>query len=132
MPFDDTIDFVSNYTRVLPRDLFNEGNLVTNYGRLWILLEETSGHNAAIVQEDVPFFDIKQNEATGGIFIANLTFTIDGMAYRLERPLNSREKWPLMVVENDDDPDFEEVCIFDDDGNFTPEMLALIGLKADD
>lgn len=131
-PFAETSEYVGGYRRVLPRDLFNEGSLLKCYGRLWILLSETHGHNAQIVEEDVDHFDIQQNEATGGLTVTNLTFMIDGIPYRLERSLNSREAWPLMVTERAGDPDFEEVEVFDDHGNFTKEMLDLIGVEAVD
>ena len=100
---------------------------MTNIGRLWILLDEHRGHNASIVEEDVEQFDIRQNEATGGLTVTNLTFLIDGTRYYLERPLNSRDKWPLLVSEKDGDEDFEPIEIFDDKGQFTAEMLELIG-----
>lgn len=131
-PFAETSEYVGGYRRVLPRDLFNEGSLLKCYGRLWILLSETHGHNAQIVEEDVDHFDIQQNEATGGLTVTNLTFTIDGVPYRLERSLNSREAWPLMVTERAGDPDFEEVEVFDDHGNFTEDMLGLIGVEPGD
>tara|TARA_B100000929_G_scaffold48657_2_gene35123 strand:- start:6608 stop:7216 length:609 start_codon:yes stop_codon:yes gene_type:complete len=131
-PFPETSEYVGGYRRVLPRDLFNEGSLLKCYGRLWILLSETHGHNAQIVEEDVDHFDIQQNEATGGLTVTNLTFTIDGVPYRLERSLNSREAWPLMVTERAGDPDFEEVEVFDDHGNFTEDMLGLIGVEPGD
>lgn len=117
---------MEQYRRVLPRDLFNEGNLLTNIGRLWILLDETLGHKASIIEEDVDHFDIVQNQATGGLTVRNLTLMINGNRYYIERPMNSREKWPLIVTEKEDDYDFEEVEIFNEDGNFTDEMIDLI------
>lgn len=122
-------EYMGGYQRVLPRDAFNEGNLLTNIGRLWILLSEYPEHTARIEEEDVDFFNIQINDATGGLTVSNLTFTIGGVRHYLERPLNSREKWPLMVYEKDGDDDFESVEIFDEDGDFTSEMLELIEAK---
>lgn len=34
---------MARYIRVVPRDLFNEGDLLKCYGRLWILLDERRG-----------------------------------------------------------------------------------------
>lgn len=119
---------MSNYRRVLPRDLFNEANLLKCLGRLWIVLDDRRGHTARIVEEDVPAFDIVQNEATGGIYVRNLTFAVGGREFDLERPLNSRQPWPLYVSAADD-PDFEEIAVFDDGGQLTPEMRAFIGLE---
>jgi hypothetical protein len=116
---------MTSYTRVIPRDLFNEGSLLTLYGRLVILLGETSGHDAAFEQEQVESFDVVQDDSSGSLTIANLVFTVRGERYRLGRPLNSREKWSLWLS-SWDDPDFEEIAVFDDCGGFGPEMLALI------
>ena len=113
---------MSNYLRIIPRDLFNEANLLKCYGRLWILLDETRGHHAELVEVDNQAFDVVQNAATGGITIRNLRFMVGGTDYHLERPLNSREPWPLYVETEDD-----SVAVFDDAGNFTDEMRALIG-----
>lgn len=116
------------YWRVLPRDLFNESSLLFLYGRLWILLDERRDHNARIVEEEVESFEIVQNEATGGITIENLTFKIGNDVYDLERPLNSREKWSFLLTARDD-PDFNEIYVFDDEGNFSEDMKELMGIK---
>lgn len=119
---------MSNYERVLPRDLFNEASLIKCVGRLWILLDEKSGHDARIEEESVPMFDIVQDDASGSISIANLTFTIAGVRHQLVRPLNSRNTWPLWV-EREEDPDFEAVEVFDEQGGLSDDMLALIGME---
>lgn len=123
---------MTNYERVLPRDLFNESALLKAHGRLWILLGENRGHNARFEEETVPFFDIMQDQASGAIGICNLTFTVDGVTRLLQRPLNSRDSWSLWVEGGNDDPDFESVQVFDEDGNLTDEMRRLIGLDAED
>lgn len=113
------------YRRVLPRDLFNEGDLLKMLGRLWILLQETPGHDARIVEEEVHRFDIVQDESSGAIRVANLTFEVAGRPYRLERPLNSRSAWSLWLTCEDDD-DFEEVRVFDEQGDLSEEMRNLL------
>lgn len=119
---------MSNYVRVLPRDLFNEAGLLKMMGRLWILLSETRGHNAEIVEEDVPRFDIQQDESSGAIYVANVRFLINGVERRLSRPLNSRSSWSFWMTGTEDDPDFDEIAVFDENGNFTADMRSAIGL----
>lgn len=115
-----------SYTRVIPRDLFNESGLLKCLGRLWIVLEEKHGsHRAALVETDGDAFEIVQDESSGAISVENMPLAIDGNTYRLSRPLNSRRPWPL-YVESDSDAEFEPVEVFDDDGNLTPDMLTLI------
>lgn len=118
--------FLKPYRRVLPRDLFNEADLLKCLGRLWILLDEKGIAKAGYREESADGFDIVQNEATGGIVARAVTFQIDGVVHRLERPLNSREPWPLLVSEKEDDEDFDPIRVFDDDGNLSEEMLILV------
>lgn len=118
---------MSKYERVLPRDRFNEASLLKCYAQLWIALEEKQDKGKGqFVQESVDHFDIDQDPSSGGIYIGNLTFTIDGVKHYLARPLNSRDHWPLYVVGNEFDPDFEEVKVFDDQGNLSEEMIRLL------
>lgn len=120
---------MSTYTRVIPRDLFNEGSLLNLYGRLVILLGETRDHDARFEQEQVPYFDVVQDDSSGMLSIANLSFSVRGERYRLSRPLNSREKWSLWLTSYED-PDFEEISVFDDGGDLSAEMLDLIRTPA--
>ncbi len=113
-----------SYTRVIPRDLFNEASLLKCYGHLYIALENANGA-ARFSEEDVPYFDIRQREDDGAIYIGDLELLANGQRYRLTRPLNSRCPWPL-YAERVDDNDFEPVSVFNDDGALTVDMLALI------
>lgn len=117
-----------SYTRVIPRDLFNEAGLLKAVGRVVILLGENDGHQARIMQDQVEFFDVVQNDGSGDILIANINFEVDGKEWHLERPLNSRESWSLWARDPDDIE--EEVEVFTEDGNFTEDMRRLIGLDA--
>lgn len=111
------------YTRVLPRDLFNEGNLLKCYGKLWIELERHS-NVARIVEECVDSFDIAFDENDGSLSLANITLDIKGKVYRLYRPINSRDSWPLWIEDNENYTfDFK---VFDDNGNLSSEMLELL------
>lgn len=114
---------MSNYCRVIPRDLFNEANLLKCLGQLYIALEAST--TARFDVDDVPIFDIHQSSDDGSIYVANLPFSIKGHSYHLFRPLNSRNPWPLHLTDHDD-ADFDTIKIFDDSGHLSPEMLALI------
>jgi hypothetical protein len=108
------------YRRVLPRDLFNEGDLLKCLGKVWLLTERARA--AGFVEEAVDFFDIVQDPLDGSIYVANLTFRVLGADCRLFRPLNARSHWPLYIQAAD-----FEIAVFEEDGTFTPEMKALIG-----
>lgn len=125
------------YSRVIPRDLFNEASLLKCLGRLFIALENAKQH-AAIMGDGAKHgalddysgepFDIAMDESTGAIRVANLPFYVRGQRFLLQRPLNSREEWPL-YVECDLDDDFEEIEVFTAEGDLTPDMRQFIGLE---
>lgn len=111
------------YERVIPRDLFNESSLLKCYGRLYIILEGNA--RAQYPVESVSDWDIVQRQDDGSLFIANLPLVVGENEYRLTRPLNARSAWPL-YAELIGDPDAEEIQVFTDQGDLTPEMLAVV------
>lgn len=114
-----------SYLRVIPRDLFNEADLLKCLGRLWILLDETRGHRARLGDTEGDHsgeaFEIVQDESDGSIYVANLPFRIGKMEYTLFRPLNARNPWPLYMHAAGDD-----LAIFNEDGRFTAKFSRLI------
>lgn len=116
------------YTRVIPRDLFNEADLLKCLGRLWILLDETRGHSATLGDKDSEHdgtpFEIVQDENDGSITVANVPFRVRGIEWQLRRPLNARSPWPLYA----NDPNGEEYRVFDEAGNLSQEFLT--GIEA--
>lgn len=114
---------MSNYIRVLPRDLFNEANLLECLGALWIAVENSD--RARFTVDDVDSFDIRQSPDDGSIYVANAPFEVNGVRYTLFRPLNSREPWPLLAVQGDD-PDAEYFEVFDSNGKLSQAMCLLI------
>lgn len=117
------------YARVIPRDLFNEGDLLNCLGRLWIKLDERRDHTASLTAGGpdgiVHSFPIDQDESDGSISCACVMLTFAGSdpfrLPRLFRPLNAREKWPLWLAH-----DNEDVRVFDLNGDLTPEFWTLI------
>lgn len=122
-----------SYIRVIPRDLFNEANLLKCVGALYIALDEKyRGSLASFGEADidgVDSFDIQQSMDDGSTYVANLPLTVNGELFDLTRPLNSREPWPLYVT-SQADPDFEDFRVFNDDGTLTGEFLEFIGKPA--
>lgn len=112
------------YRRIIPRDLFNEADLLKCLGRLYIALDNLHDHKALFAEDEdgVERFVIEQDESSGGIYVENLTFVIKGEPHQLYRPLNARTKWPLYVTHW---RDIDE-RVFDGDGALTPEFLELI------
>ncbi|MBU9199912.1 hypothetical protein KTD31_00665 [Burkholderia multivorans] len=110
-----------SYSRVIPRDLFNEANLLKCYGRLYLNLEK-AGAPAVELVHDGEAFDVQQDDSSGAIFVANVKLKVRGVACKMYRPLNSREAWPLYLALDDD----SEIEVFNEDGDFSVEMLEFL------
>jgi hypothetical protein len=110
------------YQRVIPRDLFNEANLLKCYGQLWLKLE-MYGNQGASLEHYGNFFITEQDSDDGSLSIYNIRLIIGSETFRLRRPLNSREPWPLYCYLQEA---AEELAIFTDDGELTEEFLALL------
>lgn len=111
-----------SYIRVIPRDLFNEGNLLKCYGQIYINLERLNIAGIRLVH-DGDAFDIRQDEGDGGLTITNVHFMVGTTRLNLRRTMNSREPYPLMVIGAED----EETPVFNDDGTFSSEFMFLLG-----
>lgn len=105
-----------SYFRVIPRDLFNEGNLLKCLGRLYLNLETLNFPSVELEHDGEPF-QIEQSE-DGSLFVLNVQLCVKDRVYLPWRPLNSREAWPLYVTHEEQD-----IAVFDQDGTFTQEML---------
>lgn len=97
------------YSRVLPRDLFNEANLLKCVGKLVMLIEDglidwiEYEHNGEA-------FNIEIDPASGNTYVSNIYFYARAgeqvFKIKLQRPLNSRDPWPLFFDYED------ESCFF--------------------
>lgn len=112
-----------SYLRVIPRDLFNEANLLKCLGKFWIETERFQPKRVTIEHDGEPF-DIWQNPDDGTLVVRNIAITINGRPYCALRPLNSRRSWPLYLETGDG----ERIDVFQDDGDgvLTEELLATI------
>jgi len=111
----------TDYVRVIPRDLFNEANLLKCLGRVYINLESADCPDVSLEHDSAPFA-VAQDSDSGALCVENVTLKVRGKPYRLFRPLNSRRSWPLWLYPNDD----TEIEVFTDDGAFSEEMKAFL------
>ncbi len=104
--------------RVLPRDAFNDANLLKCIGQLTMLIEDGK-LNLKYTYDGKPF-DIEQDPSSGSTFVRNISFFLpDGTAIRHSRNLNSRELWPL-VLRIEDGPREGEYYAFTEQGKWQP------------
>lgn len=114
-----------SYARVIPRDLFNEASLLKCLGRLFLCTEGLEGVELGEPEGEEPFA-VEQDPADGSLSVANVPLRVRGVPFRLFRPLNSREPWPLWC-ESPFACDEEEVQVFDAEGNLSAAFLTMIG-----
>jgi hypothetical protein len=107
--------------RVLPRDAFNDANLLKCIGQLTLLIED--GKLDLTYEYDGEPFDIRQDESDGSTFVANISFyapSVDGCqgeSIRHRRNMNSRSNWPLMLYLGDG-----EYYAFSEKGEYLPSF----------
>lgn len=114
-----------SYVRVVPRDLFNEANLLKCLGRLYIVTEQFTSVTISEPEPGEPF-QIEQSDDDGSLQCLNVQLVINGQAYTLTRPLNSRAAWPLRITHIDAKELAEYIDVFTEDGNLAPEVLSLV------
>lgn len=84
----------SQYLRVVPRDLFNEADLLKMLGKVVIFIMDEAKLPWEYVHTDEPFI-IAQDDSDGSIECMNIKFSLVGHEVKFTRPLNSREPWSL-------------------------------------
>lgn len=115
------------YRRVLPRDAFNEANLIKCYGQLWLELEKLGLQECLITGSafDEAGFLIEQSMSSGAIYVENVVLIVQGNRVNLWRPLNSREPFPLYAGVNDDN-EIGEVNVFNPVGTLSGEFIEFL------
>lgn len=111
------------YNRVLPRDLFNEAKLLKCVGRLCLLIHDGMAPKGLKFHHyDGEGFDIRQNPASGAIYVENVFFTYKQSGLlNIYTSLNAKDNYPLWL-ETDED----SALVFDEGGDITPEFKALL------
>lgn len=120
------------YRREIPRDLFNEANLLKCLGQIALIAHDKGRPEALRVTHRPGAFDIRQSEDDGSIYCANVQIIIRERLFDHYRPLNSREPWPLWVRPAFGHPDDAEgwqddIEAFEADGTLSPHLAQLIG-----
>lgn len=108
-----------SYLRVIPRDLFNDANLLKCLGRLYLELERLNipGVQLEEIRDiDTPFA-IHQDNLDGSTYCEDVVLVVRGIQHHLMRPLNSREPWPLKLWHEN-----EEMPVFTEAGELTEEF----------
>ena len=111
-----------NYTRTLPRDLFNEANLLAGVGHLILALRILADPEWAWA-DSVERFDIAY-DGDVSIYVANLGLEYKGERVRPYVQLNDRDPLPLRAQVGDD-----YYKVFTAPGVLNGELLAALRQK---
>jgi hypothetical protein len=116
----------STYTRVIPRDLFNEAKLLKCLGQLALIAHDGHDGKRSVTSLRVDFDDdggfiIDQRPEDGGLYATNLSVTIRGKTIEVYSAYNSKSAYPLLFSLRD-----EEGEVFNDDGTLADEFHDLI------
>lgn len=115
-----------SYSRVLPRDLFNEAKLLKCLGRLALIIHDgTDGHISVpntfkVISAGDPF-EIEQKDSDGGLFCRTVLFMVGTVSLHLYSSYNSIGNYPLICETSN-----EVLNVFEDDGCLTSEFIELI------
>jgi len=128
---------MSDYKRVLPRDLFNEALLLKCLGKLHVFdvdeflpglthRHEYPEHMEPEPEEEpYPGFYITQ-DCDGNISVANLIYQLRGEPLVFFCQLNDKDHWPLQFIFGDEEDEaFAEGPVFTEDGKLSVEFKAL-------
>lgn len=133
-----------SYTRVLPRDLFNEAKLLKCLGQLALNIHDGCAGSLEVKHTGAPFH-IKQDPSDGSFYEAGIEWycwipvrpgdspgsydRVFSRSWQMQlffhTPLNSKDGYPLYVAYKDDTGD-HEFAVFTDDGMMTDEFCELI------
>lgn len=122
------------YIRVIPRDLFNEANLLKCYGQIYLNLERIRADAELVEDETLEAgapFRVSQ-DLDGNLTVLNVFLRVRGVRVPLRRPLNARAPYPLYMRYQNADGDEDELPVFNDDGTFSDEMLKFLKGGRDD
>ena len=109
------------YGLVLPRDLFNQGKILQQIGKLCLAI-----HNYELPTLEFELegdnFDIGLSDS-GNLYIGNLIFSMSENPIEFYTRYNSRESNPLLTI---NPVTKEEIYVFTDNGEFTEDFLEMM------
>jgi len=107
--------------RTIPRDLFNQANLLENLGHLYIELETIAKENI-LVDEDPErdSFEMSVDGYSNSQSIKSIFIKVNGENQSVYRYINSRERYSLYCMDMLTE---EEIEVFDKDGKLSTDFL---------
>ena len=106
-----------NYTRVAPRDFFNEAKLLKCLGQLTLaMLDRKTPCKIGMIEDSGPFEIALMDD--GHLTVINREFNIKNVIVIMKTTYNSKANYPLLV-----EHEYCEYTVFDEDGEFSEEFI---------
>lgn len=111
-----------SYTRVVPRDLFNEAKLLKCLGQLALLIHDHRVHSTLRMSHSYGPFMIEQREHDAGLYVSDgIEFFAGCRKLDLYTKYNSKEPYPLYCDFGDD-----EVQVLEPEGFLSQEFWEML------
>jgi hypothetical protein len=107
----------AKYTRVIPRDLFNESKLLKCIGRLILMIHDNNVPAQMSFHHDGDPFNIALLDE-GALTITNVNIWVKKRQFLFKTTYNSKSNFPLSL-----EHDYCDYRVFDDEGNFDQEFI---------
>jgi hypothetical protein len=109
-----------SYTRVIPRDFYNESKLLKCMGHLDVMAKSSKCPSGIeiIIEENGEPFNIHKDESSGNIYISNYMCYVNQKLVRFETNLNSKSNYPLSCMF-----EYTPYMVFDEQGDFDSEFI---------
>lgn len=109
------------YSRVVPRDLFNEAKLLKCFGQLVLLIHDGLAPKCLEVDEGEGDWEVYQRQDDGGLFLEGLKIQVKSTQLELYTMYNSKESYPLLCMTDED-----EIEVFYKDGTLTDDFIEYV------
>jgi len=110
-----------SYTRVIPRDFFNESKLLKCFGQLSLkVLDDMLPENIKIhIEENGEAFQIEMDEVSEGLVITNIKTTVNDEQVLFYTIYNSKDSYPFYCLHGS-----ELIQVFNEHGEFAEEFIS--------
>jgi hypothetical protein len=111
-----------SYRRVLPRDAFNEANYLKCIGQLALLIHDNINNErqyySLITDLYEEFGSCLDQNGDGDLYCKFTRIYINHAAYKIFRPLNSREAFPVFIT-----TDVGSIELLNDEGQLNQDFI---------
>lgn len=110
---------IESYTRVIPRDFFNESKLLKCFGQLSLKILDCGVPDGLTIAIDNngEAFNIVLTDC-GSLTISNYETTVNNVRVIFKTTYNSKSPYPFFC-----EYDYTDYQVFDDNGNFDDEFI---------